>query len=294
MSEFNNLVEPSETDPKKAGEELDKINEATQFLTFAHDNPDLFRSIYITVPVRPGDGIETDLARMLSIWTLAGIQWADTSHISGGFIETIRAGIAYSFIHDPFFKNFQYLMMIDNDMSPNPGDVWLPYLLARHGEAVVGGCAVTLAEFGPMLCFTVKDENGSWRFPAMHLPDGTPLKIPARGLVECGHVGTGIICIRRDVLESFSWDASEPDGIPFFVPDHIKKKAYKKMTPGRGEDVEFSAQCRRKGFKLYVDLEAHIGHRKPTVLRWFRENIDETMDSASWVCPLAGRLIQGY
>lgn len=270
---------------------VEKSQEAAagEFLSWSMEHPELCRSIQIMIPIRPGEGLPPELAKMLSIWSMAGIAWRDTSNPSAGFIEAVRAGMAWTFVSDPFHADQRFLIMIDSDMIPAPEDVWLPVKLAQHDRPIVGGCALTLSRVGPSLCFTVKDAAGDWRFPVMSGPEN---KMPKFGLIDVGHTGCGIMCIRRDVLEAFSWKQDERDGIPFFVPDDVRKLSFKDGIPGRGEDLEFCAQARRKGYTVHVDLDCHIGHRKPALLRWFENLRDAEMNAQEWVVPAEGILIR--
>ena len=281
MSEF------AETKPQIEVVHEDVVRD---FLTWAQEHRDIMHSIAIMVPIRPGDNPDVELTNMMSIWQMAGITIWNAPSVSGGFLEAVRCGMAWHFLNDTTHSEQKFCIMIDSDMCPSGKDIWLPYLLTRHDKPVVGGCAITLpgSDYGPSLCFTVKDVNGDYRLPMM---DGLNNIMPKTGLIEVGHCGTGLLCIRRDVFEAFSWTDDtdkDPDGLPFFIPDKLRKQGYKICSPGRGEDIEFSAQVRRKGFTIHVDLEAHIGHRKPATLRWFDSLRDPQMKASSWVVPAAG------
>ena len=132
-----------------------------------------------------------------------------------------------------------------------------------------------------MLCFTRPDTLGDWRMPAMkHVGS-----IPKEGLVETHHCGTGAICIRRDVLESFSF---EGDDLPFLIPENIRMASMRQEEMTKGEDIVFCIKARKKGFQIWVDLEAHCGHRKPFDMAWENVRRDDTLDPASWVLPPKG------
>jgi hypothetical protein len=278
------------------------------------DNRSVLQDMHVVVPVRPQDSSCCNLNRMLSIWYGEGTSWSYLNDHMGGYIEATRANIAYSFLKGNTEK---YLLMIDSDMEP---PINLPYLLGRHGEAIVGAPAMSVSqEYGPQLCFTIKDVDGLYRFPA--LKHG--LKIPAKGLKEVGHVGTGALLIRRDVLEAFSFSMACRCGwvvpydtiknaetigeimekavcptcctsrhvyedIPFVVPFKYKLHGMRTGNLTLGEDIAFCNQARAKGFKMHVDLEAHTGHRKVVALSWDDEYRDQNMDHESWVLPADG------
>ena len=258
-------------------EAMDEANRLFQLYT---ENQELFESIKIVIPMRLGTGVTQQLSDMRCNWIMAGIESRIHGDMGGGFIECVRAQIASDFLKNEPDKKF--LIMIDDDMDP---DCFLPYLLARHDKPVVGCCALSINAAGdPMLCLTRKDSEGEYRFPI--LSHDKP--IPARGLAEVGHVGTGAICIRRDVLESFQF---VPGDTPFYVNEKIRQRGHSNGVLMRGEDFEFCAQVRRKGFGVFVDMEAHVGHIKPTTLRWHDELKSEGVSVDDWVLPAEGMKI---
>ena len=241
----------------------------------------LLNDIYVVVPVRPQEGVNCDLARKLSTWYGEGTAYAHLNDHMGGFIECTRANMAWTFLNEPPLRQdgqpCKYLLMIDNDMEP---PINLPYLLARHGKDVVGSCAMSVdQDYGPQLCFSVKDPEGKYRFPTMRGGKA----IPAHGLKEVGHVGTGALLISRDALEKFTWDSI--DEFPFIVPDEVRMEGAKTGTLTIGEDIRFCNQLRAKGIQMYVDLEAHCGHRKIMALGWDDPLRDPLMDAEAWVVP---------
>jgi len=241
------------------------------------ENRELLSKIQVVVPVRPADGMAIKLSQMLSIWYGEGTPWCTLNDHMGGFIETTRANIAYQFKHE--FTHAEWLLMLDNDMEP---PINLPWLLARHGEPIVGACCMSVSEqHGPQLCFTVKDQGGKHRFPAMHYGR----KIPATGLVEVGHVGTGALLVHRSVIEAFTFEAGD---VPFYVPEEIRVEGAKTGSLLVGEDITFCNQVRGKGYRMHVDMEAHVGHKKNCVLVWDPTDRDPAMDAASWVLPEQG------
>jgi len=266
----------------------DEKKEANKFFRIAEQNRELLSKIHVVIPVRPADGINVELAKCLSLWYGEGISWSYLADHMGGFIECTRANISHTFKEE---SDCEYLLMIDNDMVP---PLELPYLLARHKEAVVGSCAMGVsAKFGPMLCFTKEDKEGNQRFVTAMYEDDGEIKdtlIPKKGLLEVSHVGTGAMMVRRDVVESFDY---EPGDIPFYVPEEIRSKGFKTGVLLKGEDIVFCEQVQKKGFKVYVDLEAHCGHQKQIALKWDDSKRDPSLSASRWHAPSTGMIIGG-
>jgi len=276
------LVEPQSLEEEYGEEEA--VNVRTQLGYFQQCDiyRDLLKSIQVVVPVRPADGMNCQLTRMLSVWYGEGTPWSNINDHMGGFIEMTRANIAHHFIHND--QHARFLLMIDNDMEP---PLNLPYLLARHNQPVVGAPAATITQkYGLQLCFTVKDTEGEYRFPCMK----SGAKIPGSGLVEAGHSGTGAILIRRDVLESFTFKDGD---IPFYVPEDVRTKGAETGHLMIGEDIAFCNAVREKGFKIHVDLEAHCRHRKTVPIAWPEYAIDREMPLDGFVLPKEGHKISG-
>lgn len=253
-------------------------DEQRQFFMECKENRELIKSMEIVIPVRPEDGLNAQLARILSVWYAEGINWANLNDHMGGFIEITRANILNHFAKK---SDKDYLLMIDNDMEPS---LRLPWLLLRHKLDMVGGCCMSVhPEYGPQLCFSRRDINGGWRFPSLR---SSPT-IPKKGLLEVGHVGTGALMISRKVAESFTFENGD---VPFYVPEPVRVEGLQSGTLKVGEDIVFCNQAREKGFKVHVDLEAHVGHRKGMQLIWPEEKRSDDMNAEKWVLPEHGHL----
>lgn len=256
---------------------MKSAEEAKAFFEECEANRELLNDIFVAVPCRPHDGICISLARKLSWWEREGIAWDVMEDSMAGFIEVNRTRIALDFLRR---MNHKFLLMIDSDTEP---PVNLPYLLARHNEPVVGSCIVSMGTGGrPMLCFSRPDENGVNRL--IDFEDGN--KIPAIGLAEVPHSGTGAMMIRRDVLEAFDWD--DPADIPFFVPEEIRARGAVSGKLMRGEDIQFCIRAREKGFKVQVDMEAHCGHRKSMRMAFPPHQRDPSLHVNDWTPPAKG------
>jgi len=264
----------------------DTTLDLTWYFQQCEENRALLQDVYVVIPVRPSDGMNCTLHRMVSVWYGEGTAYSDLQDVMGGFIEHTRANMALSFLKNPPIKPngepCKYLLMIDNDMEP---PVNLPWMLARHDLPVVSGCAMSIdKEWGPQLCFSMPDSEGNYRFPCLRA--GQP--IPSQGVVRVGHAGTGAMLIRRDVLEAFSWEGED---IPFMVPEAERRLGMQTGLIKTGEDIAFCNQLRAKGIPVHVDLEAHVGHRKTLTLQWDDDMRDPMLSAAHWKIPDAGKII---
>lgn len=235
------------------------------------DNEHMIQQTQIAIPVRPADGCALELSEIVAKWAVLGFHVAFLKDFMGGFIETTRQKMAYDFLHSSL--KLKYLLMIDNDVVP---PIELPFLLGRWDKGVVGGpCPIVIREHGPTVNFTIPDEKGEWRFPSFV----NHAKIPAKGLLKVNHIGTGAMLVRRDVLESFTWEGED---IPFMVPQDYRQKGARTGTLSRGEDIHFCFQVREKGYDIYADLEACCGHKKQIVLTVPEDQRDPNLDPRSW------------
>jgi hypothetical protein len=175
----------------------------------------LAASILVCIAHRSNEGIAAGICTHFGMWGRIGMRVATVKDPHGGFIECTRGGMVQLFLEAAWkTPELRYLVMIDNDESI----AWdAPLRLAQHGEPVVSGvvCGYN-PERGIFACFTAKDENGVARFPSYR---DTKL-LPAEGLIEVEQTGTGLICIRRDVLETLR-DADEE---PFMIPEDTQRR----------------------------------------------------------------------
>jgi len=136
-------------------------------------------------------------------------------------------------------KEFDYLLMVDDDIVPPPTIL----NLADYQLDIVGA-----------LCFMYKDRvmpvafkrNKDGLYNSITLED-------KEGLVEVDAVGTGCIMLSRKVLEAVKAPFSneyDPDGI----------KTY-------GLDINFCRKAKEKGFKVFVHLDYPCDHWQTMNLR---------------------------
>jgi hypothetical protein len=102
--------------------------------------------------------------------------------------------------------------------------------------------------------------------------------MPAKGLVRCRRVGTGLVCIRADVLERFD----EAGEIPFFLPESIRMASVKEMQIKTGEDMYFCEQAERLGFDIWADLSVRAKHYKKVAISWPDGATDSSLSVEDW------------
>jgi hypothetical protein len=229
----------------------------------------LANKILVVIIHRANEGIHHDLAAAIGLWARMGMRVSLVRDPHGGFVEITRAGVVNTF-HEYREKapEVKYLVMIDADEAI---DASAPLLLARHDLPVVSGiiCGFN-SKHGLFACFTAEDENGMPRFPCSN--NGT--KLPTHGLIKAYQVGTGLICIRYDVLETMR----AKDMVPFALDDWTRERSFAEGVLKKGEDICFSERCEELGFDRWVDCEVHGGHQKVLQLGWPQQNLDPKMD----------------
>lgn len=234
---------------------------------------ELCQSIMVVILYRGQEGIHVGICEHFPRWGRMGWRLGFIRDPHGGFIEVARSGVAKFFLDTAkSFPELKYLVTIDNDQ----GIQWdAPIRLAAWGMPVVSGVVCGYApERGVFACFTAKDENGVPRFPSWR----DTKMIPSSGLIEAEQVGGGLVCIRRDVLETIMENGEQP----YFVPESSRIQGLEEGTVKKGEDICFSERCKKYGFKRYVDFSVHAMHYKTIGLAWPDNQIDENLDAIHW------------
>ena len=137
-------------------------------------------------------------------------------------------------------KEFDYLLMIDDDIVPLPTIL----NLADYQKDIIGA-----------LCFMYQ-QNKVLPVAFKRNRDGLYNPIIAKdreGLLEVDAVGTGCVMLSRKVLEAVKapfLNEYDPDGI----------KTY-------GLDINFCQKARKKGFKVFVHLDYPCDHWQTMNLR---------------------------
>jgi hypothetical protein len=98
-------------------------------------------------------------------------------------------------------------------------------------------------------CFKPTNEYKDWENRRESLKDG---------LIECRYIGFGAVLIKGRVFEEIP--------VPWFKQDtQWVKHNGQRMIHEVGEDVWFCDRAREKGYKVYVDVNCHVGHTGATV-----------------------------
>jgi len=234
---------------------------------------DLAASVLVVIPYRSGEGVNIGICNHFGMWGRIGLRVATVKDPHGGFIECTRGGIVQLFQEVcRTSQQIKYLVMIDND----EGIAWdAPLQLALHAKPVVTGVVCGYSdERGIFACFTVKDENGVARFPSWK----ETKTLPASGLIPIEQCGSGLVCIRRDVLDTIQEMGEEP----FFVPESIRKQSVRDGQLRKSEDICFCDRAKKYGFDIFADLAVHAMHFKNIAIGWPADRIDPTIDAISW------------
>lgn len=233
----------------------------------------LVQTTLVMIPHRSSDGINAGLAQAMGAWARFGATVATVVDEFGGFIEITRAGMVRTFMdYCTNHPHVDKLVMIDNDENI-PWDA--PYRLAAWDRPVVSGVVCNYNENrGIFACFTMKDEHGVARFPSFNFTK----TMPGKGLVKAHSVGTGLICIKRQVFETM-YDRGMT---PFYIPESTRKHAGETGMLAWGEDIAFCRQCEELGFDRFVDLSVQAAHFKVMPISWPRMAIDYEIDPKDW------------
>lgn len=233
----------------------------------------LVRSVMVVIPHRPSEGIRGSMFQNAMLWGSFHARGATLEDQFGGFIELTRANIAKTFLnYCKDHPDVDKLCLIDSDQDV-PWDA--PYRLARWDKPVVSGVICTAnPNRGTFACFTVKDKFGVARFPSLRFTK----TLPARGLREVHSVGTGLVCIKKDVFQAIfgagDW--------PFKISESIRNQCVESGTLKEGEDISFSRQCEKLGFNRYVDFSVHGVHWKTMPIAWPKAAMDVGMNASEW------------
>lgn len=129
-------------------------------------------------------------------------------------------------------EGYDWLWFMDDDHAFSPQ--LLEKLLRHDLPLVVPVCLIRVPPFTPVTFVDEVDAANGKYLPA-YLPDH-----PKEGLIELAGGGCAGMLIRREVLE-----AIEP---PWFKHTHVS------------EDLLFCEAAKEKGYKIYCDLSARLGH----------------------------------
>jgi hypothetical protein len=233
----------------------------------------LAQSVLVVIPHCGSEGISPGLAMTIGAWARLDMRVGDVRDPSGGFLEVTRSAIVKMFLDLASDRpQLRYLVMIDNDQEVQ----WdAPLRLVRHGLPIVSGLVCSWSqERGIFACFTARDENGTPRFPSWQETQ----YLPAEGLIEAAQVGTGLIAIRRDVLETMI----EAGEIPFSMTEEARRRSFESGSLYKSEDISFSERAERYGFRRYVDLSVQAVHWKHIPITWPLTHVRTDLKSVDW------------
>ena len=260
--------------PAEVVEDASNVKQAAPLPGLSNEEfAELAESILVVVPYRANEGINSGICTHFGMWGRIGLRIATLRDPHGGFIECTRGGIVKLFL-DVAEKSPQikYLVMIDNDEAIT----WdAPLLLAQHGLPIVSGVVCGYSpERGIFMCCTIKDENGVPRFPSWK----ETKHLPAEGVIPVEQCGTGLVCIRRDVLETILAAGEQP----FFIPEDVRIESVQEGNLRKSEDICFCERAEKYGFDRYVDLSVHAAHYKTIAISWPQDAIDPDIDVIDW------------
>lgn len=209
---------------------------------------EILPKIRIAVPFV--DHIELGLVDLMTAWKTSGLEVVPYRN-SGGFLEITRAHMVQEFLE----SDRTYLVMIDADVVPDH-DI-TPVQLALADRPVVAGWTAIPGPFYPIVNFFLDDTRELHR-PLLDQLIQEVARKDQGSLVKVQWVGTGMICLRRDVL------AGVED--PFLLPDTVRREAAGKGVIRPTEDEYFCQQVRDAGHDIWVDLALSGKHFKRQAL----------------------------
>ena len=177
---------------------------------------------------------------------------------SGPRIASSRNKLVRRFLDEPRFKDVEWLLMLDADMTFDESLLVALFDGVRSHEGrverpLVGG-----------LCFG--GGHGSI-VPTMYeivdpdTNDGSPVRVitdfTSGDVVQVDATGAACLLIHRGVLEAMALKFEEP--FLWFAESVYLGREF-------GEDWTFCLRARSMGFPIYVNTNAHVGHMKAVEL----------------------------
>jgi hypothetical protein len=230
-------------------------------------------SVMVAIPHRKGTSVCGEMISFSRDCGALGIRALPLSDPFMGFVDITRGKIVKDFLR---FCNdnpeVRFLMMIDADEKVS----WQGVMrLVANDLPIVSGVVCSFSDSrGIFACFMAEDETGVPRFPSIR----DTKTLPGRGVKEIVSAGTGMMCIRRDVLETIV-DAGEN---PFQIPPDIHEESNREGKLIQGEDMAFCNRARRFGFPTCVDFSVHAGHWRQLLVAWTDALIDDELDAKDW------------
>lgn len=273
--------------------------------------------ILVEIPYRPDENINPLLVEQIVHWSNVGVAVSFIRDPFAGWIDVLRNWMLYRFLQSP---QFDFLLMNDSDVAMlHPMGL---FHMASLNLPVVSAVACSLSQQrGLFACVAVKDDMGIARFPSIEKNDSIPahgvVEIENAGtgcllirrdvaesiwstsyLTHQTEVNTMLDQI-GDAIKSGATPSGEvlgawresllrmlhhmdDTGLPFDVPQSVRAEAARTGSLPRSEDVCFTDRVRRRGFKLYADLDVHCMHEKKIPLRWPDDKISKDLTVEEW------------
>ncbi len=149
--------------------------------------------------------------------------------------------------------DYDYLLMIDGDNVP-PLDI---LNLADFQKDIIG--ALCFGWMKKMIIPFCLNKNDSGSYDTRVITDG-------EGLVECDAIGSGVMMIKREVLEK----------MPFPFRNEYDSDGVK----GLGLDINFCKRAKKMGFKVFCHTDYRVSHWTDLDLRVIYENYTKVREAA--------------
>lgn len=139
-----------------------------------------------------------------------------------------------------------HLLFVDTDMA------WSPKTVLRWAQAdrdIIAGAALAR-----------RLDAAQWNVQ----PTQPASEVDADGFIEVGRAGTGLMMIRRHVLERMAAESPE-----YYETYDVERKLLRQVfrfdidpetRELRGEDFNLTREARELGFLVWCDTEARVGH----------------------------------
>ena len=153
-----------------------------------------------------------------------------------------------------------HLMFIDSDTQFPPYGI--TRLINRDLDIVGGVYYHKTAKADPV----IMKYNEEGLFQIM-------LDFPTDRLFEVNGIGTGFLCIKREVLERFTPDVVKEYGTPFGIGSGPTGRE-------EGEDLSFCRRAQKLGYKIWADPTIPLGHIGK--IAYTKENFDAFRQFQEW------------
>jgi len=194
---------------------------------------------------------------------------------SGPRIAEIRTQMVKKFLETPDYRNSEWLLQVDADMTFQPDLVSRLMEVADRDEVpILGGLCFAGGHAGgrayPTIYEEILDEDGDVCVQPV-------ADYPRNRLVKCGATGGACLLVHRTVYERMMQAhpkgyGTRPDGAKNFYPWFVEGVTDPKGRP-LGEDVVFCRKARGMGIPTHVDTSIKLGHVKTYILdedEWLR------------------------